>query len=219
MAEEKKQSSIKMVQKTSILGKDKEGNTTYKLSFFSDDSQIKSKTGIEVYAIEVLDKDGRLIRYEMVGDVPDGTVSEFYENGELMMEKNYFNGLKNGPYKLYYPSGKIWKEGKFANDQMIRLKTFSEAGKLVSEKIFSEIVSIKTGETEVFYRQGREIARWLHGADGTIKKYGERIDGIVKYYVGKHLKEEHEYDDGYVTAIRKFTKEGKVLSEKKFPRE
>ncbi|MGD0565881.1 MAG: hypothetical protein ABSA34_00960 [Candidatus Goldiibacteriota bacterium] len=205
-----------MTQKTSILGTDKEGNTTYKLSFFMEDKAVKTKSGMEVYAIEVLNKDGVLKRYELFGDIPDGDVYEYYETGQIMVEKHYVNSLKNGQYKLYYPSGSVWKDGKFTNDQMIRLKTFAENGKLLVDKIFSEMVSITTGETEVFYKSGREIARWLHAADGSIKKYGETIDGVVQYYLDKTLKEEHIYDDGYLITIKTYNKKGQVLRERSF---
>jgi len=181
-----------------------------------DGKQIKSKNGMETYAVEVINKDGVLTRFEMYGEVPDGKVVEYYENEQVMLEKNYVNGQKNGPYKLFYPSGALWKEGKFGSDQMIRLKTYAENGNLLSDKIFAEIVSVRTGETEVFYKNGREIARWVHGEDGTIKKYGETMDGVVQYYVGKSLKEEHIYDDGFVVAIKKYNKKGQVVSEKKF---
>lgn len=208
--------NMKMIQKTAILGTDKEGNTTYKLSFFSEDKAVKTKTGMEVYGIEVLNKDGVLKRYELFGDIPDGEVSEFYENGQVMVVKNYVNSQKNGAYILYYPSGSMWKEGRFGNDQMIRLKTYAENGKLLQDKIFAEIVSITTGEIEVFYKNGREIARWTRGADGTIKKYGETIDGVVKYYVDKDLKEEHIYDEGYLVIIKTYNKKGQVLKERSF---
>ena len=211
-----KRIKIDMVQKTSILGTDREGNTTYKMSFYIDDKQIKSTNGMETYAVEVINKDGALTRFEMYGDVPDGKVVEYYENGEIMLEKNYVNGLRNGPYKLYYPSGALWKEGRFGSDQMIRLKTFSEGGNLLSDRVFSEIVSIMTENTEVFYKNGREIARWIHEKDGTIKKYGESIDGVVQYYIGKALKEEHLYDEGFLASIKKYNKKGQVLSERKF---
>lgn len=214
MAEKESSRKQKLVQKTAILGTDKEGNTTYKVSFFADDEPIRSSTGLETYAIEVLNKDGVLKRYELYGDIPDGNVIEYYENGQMMVEKGYFNGQKNGPYKLYYPSGSIWKEGRFASDQIVRLKTFAENGKMLSDRIFAEIVSIKTGNIEVFYKNGKEIARWTYDADGTIKKYGDTIDGIVKYYVGKILKEEHIYDAGTLVTIKKYNKEGKVISEK-----
>ncbi len=208
-----------VVQKTTILGTDKEGNTTYKQSYFIDDKPVKSKNGIESYTIEVLNKDGNLIRYEMVGELPDCIVVEYYENKEIMLEKQYVNGVKNGPYRLYYPSGALWKEGRFTNDQLIRLKTYAENGEVLSDKIFAEIVSIRTGNVEVFYKNGREIARWTHSPDGTIKKYGEVIDGIVQYYVGKILKEEHIYDEGILTSIKKYDKKGRVISEKTFPKE
>ena len=129
--------NMKMTQKTAILGTDKEGNTTYKLSFFSEDKSVKTKAGMEVYGIEVLNKDGVLKRYELFGEIPDGEVSEFYENGQVMVMKNYVNSLKNGPYILYYPSGSMWKEGRFGNDQMIRLKTYAENVKLLQDKIFA----------------------------------------------------------------------------------
>lgn len=218
MPKDKKGQEIKLqiIQKTSILGTDKEGNTTYKLSFFLGDQPIKSKTTMEVYAIEVLNKDGVLVRYELYGDIPDGKVVEYYENGQVMVEKNYFNGQKNGPYKLYYPSGALWKEGRFASDQIVRLKTYAENGKLLSDKIYAEIVSVRTGDTEVFYKNGREIARWIHEKDGTVKKYGETIDGVVKYYIGKILKEEHTYDEGFLVSIKKYNKKGQVLSERTF---
>lgn len=208
--------SMKMIQKTSILGTDKEGNTTYKMSFFLDEKPVKSKGGMEVYAIEVINKEGTLVRYELYGDIPDGTVVELYETGEIMLEKNYFNSQKNGPYRLYYPSGAVWKEGKFASDQMVRLKTFAENGKLLTDKIYAEIVSVSTGDQEVFYKNGREIARWTHEKDGTIKKYGETIDGIVQYFVENTLKEEHIYDDGYLVTIKKYNKKGQVLTERNF---
>jgi antitoxin component YwqK of YwqJK toxin-antitoxin module len=208
--------NMKIVQKTAILGTDKEGNTTYKLSFFSEDKPVKTKTGMEVYGIEVLNKDGMLKRYELFGEIPDGDVSEFYETGQLMVEKHYINSQKNGMYKLYYPSGAVWKEGKFGNDQMIRLRTFAENGTMLTDKIFAEIVSITTGETEVFYKNGREIARWTHSPDGTIKKYGETIEGVVQYYVGKTLKEEHVYDEGYIVMVKKYNKKGQLLSEKSY---
>jgi antitoxin component YwqK of YwqJK toxin-antitoxin module len=208
--------NARMVQKTAILGTDKEGNTTYKLSFYMEDKAVKTKSGMEVYGIEVLNKDGVLKRYELFGDIPDGDVTEYYETGQIMVEKHYVNSQKNGAYNLYYPSGSIWKEGRFGNDQMIRLKTYAENGKLLTDKIFAEIVSITTGENEVFYKNGREIARWTKGADGTIKKYGETIDGIVKYYIGKTLKEEHIYDEGYLVTIKAYNKKGQVLSERSF---
>ena len=71
---EKAKISLKMVQKTSILGTDKEGNTTYKMSFFMDDKPVKSNGGMEVYAIEVINKEGVLVRYELYGEIPDGPV-------------------------------------------------------------------------------------------------------------------------------------------------
>jgi antitoxin component YwqK of YwqJK toxin-antitoxin module len=214
--EEKKGISMKMVQKTSILGTDKEGNTTYKMGFFLDDAPVKSKGSMEVYAIEVINKDGVLIRYELYGDIPDGTVSEYYETGEIMLEKSYFNSQKNVPYKLYYPSGSVWKEGKFASDQMVRLKTFAENGKLLTDKYFAEMISIKTGNDEVFYKNGREVARWLHDKDGIIKKYGETIDGVVQYFVDNVLKEEHIYDEGFIITIKRYNKKGQVLTERTF---
>lgn len=214
--EEKNLPGAKMVQKTSILGKDKEGNTTYKMSFFMDDKPVKTKSGMETYGIEVINKDGVLIRYELYGEIPDGTVFEYYETGELMLEKAYFNNQKNGLYKLYYPSGSVWKEGKFGSDQMIRLKTFAENGNLLTDKIFAEIVSIRTGETEVFYKNGREVARWIHEKDGIIKRYGETIDGVVQYFVDNTLKEEHIYDEGYLVTIKKYNKKGQVLTERTF---
>ena len=149
---------------------------------------------------------------------PTGPCLEYYETGEIMLEKNYFNSQKNGPYKLYYPSGSVWKEGKFASDQMVRLKTFAENGKLLTDKIFAEIVSISTGDLEVFYKNGREIARWTHEKDGTIKKYGETIDGVVQYYVDNALKEEHIYDDGFLVTIKKYNKKGQVLTQRDFPK-
>jgi antitoxin component YwqK of YwqJK toxin-antitoxin module len=211
-----KKLNLNMIQKTAILGTDKEGNTTYKLNFFIDDKAVKTKSGMEVYGIEVLNNAGVLKRYELFGDIPDGDVTEYYETGEKMVEKHYVNSLKNGPYRLYYPSGSVWKEGKFTNDSIIRLKTFAENGKLLTDKIFAELVSITTGETEVFYKTGREIARWIHGADGSIKKYGETIDGVVQYYVDKTLKEEHIYDEGYLVTIKTYNKKGQVLKERSY---
>jgi len=219
MAEKDKETKInlKIVQKTTILDKNKEGKTTYKINFFIDDIPI-TKNGMETYAIEVINSKGVLIRYELYGDIPNGKVVENYETGTVMLEKNYFNGQKNGPYKLYYPSGELWKEGRFVSDQIIRLKTFAPNGKLLSDKIFAEIISVKTGNIEVFYKNGKEVARWITNPDGTVKKSGETIDGIVQYFVGKTLKEEHIYDDGFLVTIKKYDKNGRVLTERTYAR-
>jgi len=213
---ENERKQVQMIQKTLILGTDHQGNTTYKINFYQDGRLLAEKNNVETYAIEVVNKEGVLIRYELNGNVPDGDVVEYYENGALMVEKKYLGGQKNGAYKLYYPSGNVWKEGRFRSDQMIRLKTYAENGILLSDKIFAEIVSIKTGNTEVFYKMGREIGKWTYNEDGTIIKEGEIIDGIVKYYVGKTLKEEHIYDEGTLVTIKTYNKKGEVVSEKSF---
>ncbi|MEI7543106.1 MAG: hypothetical protein WCJ94_07645 [bacterium] len=204
----------KIVQKTSKLITDKEGNTTYKISYYSEDKVVKTNSGMEVYCIEVLNKKGTITRYEVFGDIPDGEVSEYYENGKLMVIKNYLNSQRNGEYKLYYPSGELWKEGRFSNDQIIRLKTYTKNGKLILDKIFAEIISISTGDAEVFYKNGREIARWVKGTDGKIKKTGETMDGIVKYYEDKILKEEHIYDAGNLVNIKTYNKTGQLIMER-----
>jgi len=209
--------TMKLVQKTTKLGTDKTGVTTYKMNFYDETGALVQNKGVEAYVIEVINDKGIVIKYELYnGEIlSNAQVLEYYDGGALLAEKYYLDGRREGPYKLFYPSGALWKEGRFHNDSLVRCKTYAENGKVLNDKIFVEMISVSVNNQEIFYKDGREIACWIKNPDGTIVKTGEIIDGLVRYYENNLLKEEHIYDEGKVVEIKTYNKKGQIVTSKK----
>ena len=45
-----------------------------------------------------------------------------------------------------------------------------------------ELTASMISNIQIFYRDGREIARWVYNDNGTIKKEGKKVTGIVRMY-------------------------------------
>jgi len=42
-----------------------------------------------------------------------GKQTEYYENGQMEMEENYKDGVKDGKWTFYYENGQIREEGNY----------------------------------------------------------------------------------------------------------
>jgi hypothetical protein len=65
-----------------------------------------------------------------------GTWKEWYDNGQLMLEQEMFDGKLDGKYKRYYKSGKIHREFEIKNGKLVSAKEWDESGKLLVDGIF-----------------------------------------------------------------------------------
>ncbi|MBK7810557.1 MAG: toxin-antitoxin system YwqK family antitoxin [Saprospiraceae bacterium] len=105
-----------------------------------------------------------------------------YENGFLYAIETYENNQFQGPYRLYFPNGKIKLEAKYENNIMKgELKSFYEDGSL--KEIVQMAENEENGPFKEFYHNG------LLKAEGSYKN-GPNEHGELKLYdsTGVHIK-------------------------------
>ncbi len=69
----------------------------------------------------------------------EGIAKRYYKNGNLAFEEPWKNGVREGIAKDYYENGNLWIETLYKNDKKDGIsKAYYENGKLKSEAIFKE---------------------------------------------------------------------------------
>ncbi|MEM0173767.1 MAG: hypothetical protein QXI16_04595 [Sulfolobaceae archaeon] len=78
-----------------------------------------------------------------------GEYKYFNKKNILEMEFNFYEGIKRGPFKLYYEDGKIKQQGYFEDDLTLNgiYKSYYSNGKI-------EIVG--------YYDKGKKIGKWMY---------------------------------------------------------
>ena len=102
-----------------------------------------------------------------------GTLTENYDNGIIHSQRTFKDGYLNGPFKIFYPDGRIFCEGsynKFKRYEGI-FKQYDDNGHLKIEE--SYIDGIKNGRFK-FYKDG-QLKLEGHHKDG-------KVDGVCKSY-------------------------------------
>lgn len=67
----------------------------------------------------------------------NGLYIEYYPTGNKKLEQFYVNGLKHGKYMSYFNSGKIYNIGTFSNNELVdKLEFYNEKGDLIRTKIY-----------------------------------------------------------------------------------
>ncbi len=79
---------------------------TITLVFYNNDVEV---------ARTVVDTNYDVIERE--GDIPDGIVKQYYDNGSLLAEAVYTNNMRHGQTTLYREDGTLWLEIQFQADQ------------------------------------------------------------------------------------------------------
>ena len=73
-------------------------------------------------------------KYNYVNGLEDGLLQNWYENGQLDIEKNIKMGKKHGLSRNYHSNGQIEFEGEFNEGERIGShKTWDEDGELIGE--------------------------------------------------------------------------------------
>lgn len=90
------------------------------------------KALIRIFALLVLVACGR--ETSETGEVTDGVVRTYRDDGSVITEFTYKNGKRNGLCKTYHPTGKIYREDMFADDVLHGMaKQYYNTGILYSE--------------------------------------------------------------------------------------
>ena len=150
--------------------------------------EVKNSKGIVVQRVTILGDTakGKNGIYEIFDE--KGLPLEYaeYHNGKLEGEKRIYdagilyniefhkNDLYEGPYKVFYPDGKVQLESQYVNNEMLgELKAYYPSGKL------KEIVQMKAnqedGPFKEFYENGNTKT------EGNYKK-GAKEDGLLMLY-------------------------------------
>ncbi len=115
-------------------------------SLFAEGKYVnQQKDGLWLYYSE---PDHKLIAREQYkdGEMHGENLTYYAETGEILESTHYEEGMKNGPYKKYFPDGKLMTEGKYLNDQLNGLF----------------ISYYPNGQVQVrgTYRMGRQTGNW-----------------------------------------------------------
>lgn len=105
----------------------------------------------------------------------DGIQKEFYANGNLKSEINYYTGVREGEAKFYYENGNLKEERFYFNGKVEGLvRYYNEAGKLI------EMATLENGKrqgptsvfdstgvfiADIYYEDGKKVVETSHYYD------------------------------------------------------
>lgn len=82
---------------------------------------------------------------QLKNGVEDGTVKQYFSNGQLESEAAYSEGNKTGPFKEYHENGSIAAEGVYVDDfEDGQVKIFDTTGTLIKIYVFQDKKPIET---------------------------------------------------------------------------
>ena len=159
-----------------------------------DNLRIYLQNDSEV-AREILTRAGAVS--ELVGQIPDGIVREYYRNGQLKLEELYKDGKLNGLRKKFDEMGRLWAEENYLNGKMegqVKVHNYFK------DKVFEEEASFKdnklNGIRRTFYPNSK-VSVEENYLDG-------RLNGIRKsFYENGHVNTEETYTDDRLNGARK----------------
>ncbi|MBO7244784.1 MAG: toxin-antitoxin system YwqK family antitoxin [Alphaproteobacteria bacterium] len=125
---------------------------------------------------------------EQSGNLANGILKEYYENGKLKRETPYKNGVNEGIEKGYYESGNLFGEVPYKNGMPEGIvKEYYENGNLRFEVPYKN--RAREGIAKEYYENGNLRTETLYKND--------KKDGISKaYYENGKLKSEAIFKEG-----------------------
>jgi antitoxin component YwqK of YwqJK toxin-antitoxin module len=93
-----------------------------------------------------------------------GAWREYYdENGSIMLEESYKHGIQHGPYTSFYPNGQVFSKGQFFNGlREGHFKVYDEQGNNVRNLFF--INNILTEDSDERISMGERATHRKTGA-------------------------------------------------------
>lgn len=122
----------------------------------------------------------------------NGFYERYLENGTLIEESNFVNGLQHGKRRYYYENGNLEFESDYVNDLLTgKHLTYYDTGELLVESTYknSEVVGI----FKKYYRNGNleeEVTFVEDLENGPFKEYYE--NGSIKWK-GNYLNGDNEF--------------------------
>ncbi len=179
----------------------------------------------------VTDSNDKVIKKE--GKIPDGIVKQYYNTGQLEVERNYKNDKLEGIAKAYYETGQLKVERNFKDDKSEGImKMYFKTGKLQAEYNLEN--DKREGIAKIYYETGKlktELNYKNDKSEGIMKGYYEtgklelienfkdgKSEGISKiYYKTGQLKTENNCKDNKTEGILKvYYKTGKLKAEQNY---
>lgn len=142
------------------------------------------------------------VTYSFISNA-QGLEKMYYEDGSLKAEGQLENGIKNGTWKFYYPSGALSSIENYADDQLDgEIEYFDEHGNKIAHEQWNGGVQVDSS----FY----------YYANGSMEKKGIFMDGLYEglwrfYFESGALKRTGQYHQGLPHGEWKFFNEDKFL--------
>jgi len=129
--------------------------------------------------------------------VDDGLLFDAYKtyhaNGMVATESIYLKGLKNGPEKFFYPSGKLKTKNSYRNGEKIKSSiSYYEDGAIQNR-------TNSKGNTEYFHKNGTMYSE--SNADQN-KLFKDGKLSIEEY--------EHEHKTGLISVVKSYKEDGSI---------
>src|SRR3989339_556527 len=112
----------------------------------------------------VFDEEGNV---EIIGNIPDGIIRQYYDSGNIFMETNYKNNRQDGIIKLYYENGKLMSEGYIKENKSEGIsKTYNEDGLVMEESNYKN--GKLDGISKAYYESGKIMYNEKYKRDSKI---------------------------------------------------
>ncbi|MFL5754519.1 MAG: toxin-antitoxin system YwqK family antitoxin, partial [Bacteroidia bacterium] len=141
-----------------------------------------------------------------------------YNNGVLIEETEYKQGLKNGSSKIYDTKGVLKLNSRFINDTLNGVMTkYSELGTVLLKENYSG--GYKTGKSEMYYKSGKLSFECYYDTLSSGKKTPKQFTSVKNgrsrsWYESGYRKTEENYLKGKKNgAFKEWYENGKLKSE------
>lgn len=138
-----------------------------------------------------------------------GRWTTYYDNGKIMYEGTFANGMPVGEFKRYYDSGKLKLKQNFEKSGEVYTELYRPTGKLLSKGYYNSLEQ-KIGEW-TYYSQKGEVLQTEHYTAG-------KLDGLTTVYTSEgKIFETIEWKSGKKDGSHKqFFPNGQLQSEVKY---
>jgi antitoxin component YwqK of YwqJK toxin-antitoxin module len=164
------------------------------------------------------------------GAIGSGEMVDYHTVGTEDIRLQVLDGKANGPFKSYYDSGEIYREGKQKDGDLIGERiTYFKTGEISYKENFLD--GVKDGEYVSYYfngqleakgtyKEGNKVGKWEYfyrnGNKRSVESFDERgkENGLEINYTKQGWKlSEYTYNKGMIDSYKFFNQEGDILSQ------
>ncbi len=199
---------------------------TKRAELFDEHVQVSYYCGGLEIAQELYDSKGNIVRAS--GNIPDGTVKEYYDDGTLKEASLFQDGKANGRSISYYPDGKVFEMKNYSNGLPHGWsRTYRRDGTLWMQSSFFEgklhgrFISYHNddiAEIKAEYWNGRLNGRCvIYDRSGNVRKegvfsMGKRSGQHLSYHASGELAQCETYRSGELVSCEEYTEDGTSIA-------